>query len=133
MFVRCVVVAAVALLAASCGGSADDAPQAGPTPSPAPPPGLQQYIEDGRALVAEESGVPIDDVELVQAAEATWSDGALGCPDADQVYTQALVEGFQIEFEADGETYYVHGELEGDAFVCDEPAEGPLVTDDGTS
>ena len=43
--------------------------------------------------------------EVVSAEEVTWNDGSLGCPEAGQTYTQALVDGYHIVVELDGERY----------------------------
>ena len=33
----------------------------------------------------------------------TWPDGSLGCPQPGQVYTQALVDGYHVVLDADGD------------------------------
>lgn len=43
--------------------------------------------------------------EVVSADAVTWNDGSLGCPEAGQAYTQALVEGYQVILDVDGERY----------------------------
>jgi len=43
--------------------------------------------------------------EVVSAEAVTWNDGSLGCPEAGQAYTQALVDGYQVILEVDGERY----------------------------
>lgn len=45
------------------------------------------------------------DVELVSAEAVTWNDGSLGCGKPGEVYTQALVDGYQVIIEVDGERY----------------------------
>ncbi len=35
----------------------------------------------------------------------TWNDGSLGCPQPGQLYTQALVDGFQVVLEVDDEQF----------------------------
>jgi hypothetical protein len=72
------------------------------------------------ALVADE-GVDRDAVELVSAARVIWSDGALGCPAPDMMYTQALVDGYRIVLAVDGAEVAFHG-ADGEApFRCDDP------------
>lgn len=44
-------------------------------------------------------------VDVTRAESVTWPDGALGCPEPGQMYTQALVDGYHIEFDAEGESY----------------------------
>lgn len=45
------------------------------------------------------------DPTVVTAEAMTWNDGAWGCPEAGQMYTQAIVEGFQVVVEIDGEEF----------------------------
>jgi hypothetical protein len=55
--------------------------------------------------LAQRSDAPRIDPTVVRAEEMTWNDGSLGCPDPDQMYTQALVDGYQVVLELDGERY----------------------------
>ena len=52
---------------------------------------------------AQRSGVAEDAIEIVRAEATTWSDGSLGCPEPGMFYTQALVDGFHVIVDADGE------------------------------
>ncbi|MDX1621812.1 MAG: hypothetical protein R3320_12520 [Nitriliruptorales bacterium] len=123
--------AVVSMLSVGCGGGDITEPGAGSgSPSPtagdeaaSPPPGLDDVIAEARSLVGEAAGVSEDDVELIEASEVTWPDGALGCPQPDQMYTQALVEGYRIVMEADGEEFYVHGAENQSPFICEDPQE----------
>ena len=45
------------------------------------------------------------DPSVVTAEAMTWNDGAWGCPEEGQMYTQAIVEGFQVVVEVDGEEF----------------------------
>ncbi len=45
------------------------------------------------------------DPTVVSAEAMTWNDGAWGCPEEGQMYTQAIVEGFQVVVEVDGEEF----------------------------
>lgn len=72
---------------------------------------------------AAEWEVSTDDIEVVQAESVIWSDGALGCPQPDEMYTQALVEGYRIELSVAGETVYYHGADGDEPFRCDDPQE----------
>ncbi|MFP4634857.1 MAG: hypothetical protein ACLFRD_03265 [Nitriliruptoraceae bacterium] len=89
---------------------------------------IQTAVEDA----ATSADVDPDDVEVVVAEHVTWSDGSLGCPQPDEGYTQALVEGYRIELEVAGETVVYHG-ADGDGpFRCDDPQE-PAETGDAVS
>ena len=46
---------------------------------------------------ADRTDVPQADIEVVRADAMTWSDGSLDCPEPGMLYTQALVDGFQVD------------------------------------
>ncbi|MEX2550285.1 MAG: hypothetical protein WD638_08655 [Nitriliruptoraceae bacterium] len=75
------------------------------------------------ADAAERTGVPEEDVEVVRFEMVTWPDGALGCPQPGESYTMALVEGYRLIVEADGEELTYHGALGEDPFHCEDPQE----------
>lgn len=66
-------------------------------------------------------GADRDDVLVVDAAFVTWSDSSLGCPEPGMMYTQALVEGFRILLDVDGEEVAFHGDDRGRMIRCDDP------------
>lgn len=121
------------LLVAAC-GAVDDAPEL-----PAEEPGEVEEeapVEDGQvdaSLASEvdlavtdaaaEAGVSPEDVEVVLAEPVTWSDGAIGCPEPDGMYTQALVEGYRILLDVDGTEVAYHGADGSEPFRCDDPQE----------
>ena len=83
---------------AKASASADSAPDA--------PVGFPQAAWD--AIMEDLSGrtdEPIAGAAVVSAEPMTWNDGALGCPVAGQVYTQALVDGYRVVLEVDGQEY----------------------------
>jgi hypothetical protein len=50
-------------------------------------------------------GERVVDPTVISGVAKTWNDGSLGCPQPGQLYTQALVEGFQVVLEVDGEQF----------------------------
>jgi hypothetical protein len=70
-----------------------------------------------------EAGVDPDEIEVLVAEEVTWPDGALGCPQPDGMYTQALVEGYRIVLDVAGEEVHYHGARGEPPFRCDDPQE----------
>ncbi|MDX1660058.1 MAG: hypothetical protein R3343_14670 [Nitriliruptorales bacterium] len=131
MLPRVLTLLAVGLLVVACGG--DDAPDVGddPAPSPSPsaspdvgvPAGLTEEAEGARQLVADETGARPADVEVVEAETVTWRNGALGCPQPDQSYTQALVDGYRFLLRAEGQEFHVHGRTGDAPFICENPQE----------
>lgn len=85
---------------------------------------LQAISEDAAAVTATE----ISDVEVVMAKAVTWNDGSLGCPEPGMMYTQALVDGYQVVVRAaDQELDYRVGR-NGEFRIC----EGGIVTPSGS-
>lgn len=77
-----------------------------PIASPGSPVELPAVLLDPLlADVAQRSGVPREQLVIVSSTATTWSDGSLGCPSPGQIYTQALVEGWQAVVRA-GSTLY---------------------------
>ena len=75
------------------------------------------------ADAADRTGVDPDDIEVAAFEEVTWSDGAMGCPQPGQMYTQALVEGYRVLLEVEGSTLSYHGAEGGDPSLCEDPQE----------
>ncbi|MFO7776813.1 MAG: hypothetical protein R6V28_00505 [Nitriliruptoraceae bacterium] len=75
------------------------------------------------ADAARRTGLEEDEIELVELSMVTWPDGALGCPEPDTMYTQALVEGYRVVLDADGRQLVYHGAVGEDPFLCEDPQE----------
>jgi hypothetical protein len=79
------------------------------TPGPIEPTGTPTDVPATKweAIIADLQGrgVSGSDPELVSATLVTWPNGALGCPEPGQNYTQALVDGMRVIVSVDGTTY----------------------------
>jgi len=91
-----------------------------PGPSPAGT-DLQSLIRTVSDDAARRSGVDASRVRVLEAGAVTWSDGSLGCPEPDRMYTQALVAGYRIRVEAGGQQFDYHAGARGTWRLC--PAE----------
>ena len=98
--------------------SAPDGPTGAPTAGTGGPPQVDAAVAD----LAERQGVEESDVRVEGVVEVTWPDGSLGCPRPGEMYTQALVEGLEIVLSVAGTRYAYHSSLEGEPFLCDQPA-----------
>jgi hypothetical protein len=79
------------------------------------PPQLLELFKDDlarRALVKPEA------IKVLGATEQQWPDGALGCPQPGQMYTQIIVPGYRVLLQASGETYAYHSDRRGRFIVC---------------
>ena len=134
------LLAAAALLAAcSTSGSSPATGSEGTTPSSSqleiphsstgsgevPADQVEQVVTDA----ASGAGVDPSDVEVVVAEAVTWPDGSIGCPQPGQAYTQALVPGFRVVVEIEGEEMSFHAAEDGEFAFCADPQE---PVDDGT-
>ena len=73
--------------------------------------------------LVRERDVERDEVEVRVTELVTWPDASLGCPQPDEVYTQALVDGYRIVLAVEGQEFTYHGERDSPPFQCDDPQE----------
>jgi hypothetical protein len=71
------------------------------------------------ADAAERGSVEPADVEVVQAASVTWSDGSLGCPEPGMNYTMALVDGYHVIVVAGDDELDYRATTQGGFRVCE--------------
>lgn len=123
------LIAILALGLAGCNAGVPD--EAGETPGAREKlnmsidPQLEVFVSQARSDLARRIEIDAADITVIDAAFVTWPSSALGCPEADMMYTQALVPGYRIRLRADGALYHYHGANEKPPSYC--PAE--RVTD----
>ena len=130
-FMATLVVASLATACATAGDEKRAVPRAPPTRIPAPALNDQPMgqsvpttlipIDMRRAVVADAARrfkVAESAVVLTRAEQVTWPNAALGCPEPDTVYAQALVPGFRVVARtAAGELLY-HTDTVGQIRSC---------------
>jgi hypothetical protein len=84
----------------------------------APTPPSRSPTDIASADLATRLDISIDEIEIVSVEEVTWPDGALGCPEPDRMYTQALVNGSRILLRAAGIVHEYHSGRGDDPFYC---------------
>jgi hypothetical protein len=97
------------------------------TPSPAAITGEvpEAFVARTRALLATTVGAEAAAAAtIVTARQATWPDGSLGCPKPGMVYTQAIVQGYQLVFDVASVTFDYRLTASGNAVLC-EPGPRP--------
>ena len=92
-------------------------------------PSLQAGIAAAKSDLATRLEITEQDIELSEAREVTWRDGALGCPEPDMMYTQALVPGYYIRLSAGDDSYAYHAGRDGQPFLCPEERSQPPADD----
>jgi hypothetical protein len=85
---------------------------------------LDAILDDAQAR----SGIERDGLTIIKAEAVVWNDGSLGCPQPDQFYTQALVEGYQVVIGHDSQEYDYRASDRGFFFLCEQH----LLQRDGT-
>jgi hypothetical protein len=78
-----------------------------------------EIMEPIIADAADRAGTDPGSVEVLQAQSVTWSDGSLDCPEPGILYTQALVDGYHVILEADGEELDYRVTADGGFRLCE--------------
>ncbi len=86
----------------------------------------EELLERIRADAAGRLGVEAASLEVVRAEAVTWSDGSLGCPKPDVVYTQALEPGYWVVLQAGEQQLDYRARASGQFFVCETSREKGL-------
>jgi hypothetical protein len=68
--------------------------------------------------VAEDLGLPVRRVRVVEVQSYTWTDTSLGCPVAGETYTAIAVDGYRIALSAGDNEYIFHTDFDR-ALPCD--------------
>lgn len=88
-----------------------------------PPPTIGEIpAEIMQALNADardRAGQPNATITLVRAEAVQWPDGSLGCPQPDMMYTQAIVPGYWVVMELDGESFDYRVSERGNFVLCE--------------
>ncbi len=130
---------ALALLLAACGGATDESPPASQDVDEAAPDAedddedaddvedgdapadLDEFLDQAIAAAVAERGVAEEEIEVLRAEEVEWPDGARGCPEEGEMYTQAIVPGYLAVLDVAGEEQYWHGAEDEAPFHCEDP------------
>ncbi len=73
------------------------------------------------ADAATRLGVDASTVKIVAAEARTYGDGSLGCPRPGEMYTQAVVDGYQVSVEVNGTQLDYRGSGPGQFRLCENP------------
>lgn len=91
-------------------------------PEEIPAPGIpdpEAYMtEQARLVLADRLGVDVETISVVSVEEREWSDAALGCPEAGQMYAQVITPGFEITLAVEGDTYAYHSNRSSALVLC---------------
>ncbi len=86
------------------------------------PTGAEPAVEQAKRALAQQVGVPPDQVAVVSATAVQWPDSSLGCPQPGFAYSQVVTPGYLIVLQAGGKTYEFHSDRAGQRVVtCANP------------
>ena len=71
--------------------------------------------------LAGKLNVDADLIDVKESMFVVWSDGSLGCPRPDEVYTQAEEPGYRIILEYEDREYDYRASERGYLFLCELP------------
>jgi hypothetical protein len=101
-----------------------------PTPAPAPAPAAQPTspvspeaaaaVDAARQDAAAHLGISPDQLNVAQVDPREWSDASLGCPQADQQYSQVITPGFFIVLTGGGRHLEYHTDTRARVTLCRE-------------
>jgi hypothetical protein len=107
------------------GNETPDPMEVFPTDSPGilPPPTIgeipAEILETLHADARDRAGQPNAVITLIRAEAVQWPDGSLGCPQPDMMYTQAIVPGYWVVLELDGESFDYRVSERGGFVLCE--------------
>lgn len=81
-------------------------------------PAVVENLSDrvAKAVIADLSGqtkIPSDKLKITQYSRKTWSNGCLGLAKADEICTQALVEGWRVVVSGNNRTWVYRSDRSG--------------------
>ena len=85
----------------------------------------QELIDSILSDVATATGTDVAEVTVIQSESKRWSSGALGCPEPGQMYTQAIVDGYQVVIEYGEERFDYRATVDGFFRLCTGPGADP--------
>lgn len=79
------------------------------------------YVEASKQQLAKQLGVDASSITVALDEDIQWNNGALGCPQPDMAYTQAVEPGYRVVLEHNGTQYSFHGRHAGEPCLCESP------------
>lgn len=81
-------------------------------------PVAQQWIQDAADDLADELGVPLNEIAFVQFDLRVWPNDSYGCPTPEGSYIDESKEGYQIHLRSNSRLYFYHGGEDIEQFLC---------------
>jgi hypothetical protein len=92
-------------------------------------------VAEAQRRLAQYLGVQASDLALQSANQQIWPDGALGCPQPDQIYPQVVTPGFLLVFSntAQTTTHELHTDMGEQMVLCENKQRIELPDDTSSS
>jgi len=84
-------------------------------------PSVENIVTKAKEDLAQRLMIDPRQIDLVEVASVTWSDGSLGCPQPEMMYTQVLTPGYRILLDANRVIYEYHSSREVYVIYCENP------------
>jgi hypothetical protein len=81
--------------------------------------GLENLIEQAKQDLAQRLAISPNQIILVEATEAEWSDSSLDCPQPGMSYLQVITPGYRILLEASETQYEYHSNRDTYVVYCE--------------
>lgn len=98
--------------------SAATASPAGPSPTSSGADQLPPLVLLALQTAAEDAGVPVEQVELVEWTTTEWNDSSLGCPQPGEFYAQVITPGYIVTVRVAGEEREYHTDSSNRVVTC---------------
>jgi len=96
----------------------EDTDMTSPIPLDAP---AQKMVTLVKEHLAQQLGIPVEQIALSEAKPTVWRDASLGCPKPAIDYIPMETPGYNIVLEAGGRTYNYHTDQANRFVVCNRP------------
>lgn len=106
------------ILLASC------SPGAGTVPTPIPT--TLSPLDSPQAFLAQKTGIPADQITLLQSEKVDWDNTCLGAAQPGEVCAQVITPGYQIALDTPGGVYQIHTNETGDYYRILPPEGTPV-------
>ena len=75
-------------------------------------------VQRAQQALANDLGIGVDAVKVVNVEAVEWNDGSLGCPKPGVMYLQVITPGYRVILNAQGKNYEYHTDAERQVVHC---------------
>ncbi len=111
---RVIVAAAVSMALVLALSACEPAVPEEPTVPEDPTDILYEVEQAATVELSDKTGIPVEDMVVVEATSTEWPDACLGLGEPDEVCAELITPGWELTIHADGEYYVVRTDEFGD-------------------